>query len=1070
MSEAGQFLLTDMRTSGNETSRNGNFLLVPWQQNFLERLLSHSFEISDSKLDSVLFVFPNARPARYLERLIMTRQDIPKPCMLPAMLTSGELFQLMARERQALYTEAGLLDRIGLLLQCVKDEQAEFPGSINALPTHDAQAFFPWGLRLEKLLEECMAHNCAPVSMLHLEGELTEFAAAIIGRLSGIYNRYVHELQARQWTTPALTATQCITWLNENESNEPLSFLQQRKYVLIAGFSRPNGTEEALFKRLWERGQAEIIVHADARLLTGKWHWSCSDIAEWASDWKARFSPLRIKATDETLPPDDVKDEYAQPHSPITRHTALHYYGGYDVHSQLAAMDEVLRLTPPADGDTSIVLPETSLLMPVLHMIGTDDVNISMGYPLTRSPMSMLLECVLQLQEQKRPGGYYWKDAIRLLRHPYVKMLAGDTEGHAEQVWRKLLQFYEAKLRGGRRYIDFTQMLGAQWLRENAPPECFTDEPEAEASFAYCLSLIESLRAIFVTNWENLTLLEQVADALGELCAFMLQRGEKLWYRFPIDAECLYRFIQMIVPELSGSSLSREAFAPSVLFSLLRQLVEQQRVPFEADPLTAMQIMGLLETRLLSFRRVFLLDATDDLLPGNLRDDPLAPDGIRKELGLPDGSRRQRLAAYYFYRLINSAREVHIFWQEGVESKGLQDAKKLKSRFIEELLWDAEQYMGRLYEPKPQTTLPVTDAPSSVLSNGLRDGALHTLACRLRPVVSQALGIPKTPLIERRLRKRLAQPFSATALNMLLTCPAQFYYAELARLKELEEVTEQEDPGGAGELLHQVLRDFYAPRLGQELERRAISRTELVNMFERTLQASPLATALPQDALAMLRVAAPIRLERYLANQPPRTRILALEATAQADLRTEGPSGAIFHFTGRLDRIDERSFEDDSKGLLVLDYKTGRILPPQDFWLDDLYWQEMTRQADNGVSSLFFNTFAEKLINVQLPLYLYLVEYGEVTAGEEGAVSDQLYGSQAVYNAAWVALRANGEEHSLFPDIYSVEDRELILGERLPHLLQFMMAYLEQCDAFGPKPGGQCAYCPFFSMCHGSNV
>ena len=62
---------------------------------------------------------------------------------------------------------------------------------------------------------------------------------------------------------------------------------------------------------------------------------------------------------------------------------------------------------------------------------------------------------------------------------------------------------------------------------------------------------------------------------------------------------------------------------------MLLELVRAERVPFEADPLTGLQVLGMLETRLLRFSRVFLVDVTDDRLPGAPIRSPLLPDSLR---------------------------------------------------------------------------------------------------------------------------------------------------------------------------------------------------------------------------------------------------------------------------------------------------------------------------------------------------------------------------------------------------------------------------------------------------------
>ena len=102
----------------------------------------------------------------------------------------------------------------------------------------------------------------------------------------------------------------------------------------------------------------------------------------------------------------------------------------------------------------------------------------------------------------------------------------------------------------------------------------------------------------------------------------------------------MYRLMRHAEPILRETCLAQTPFPPTVLHGITRQVLEQERVPFEAEPLTGMQVLGMLETRLLHFERVLIVDATDDKLPGNPAQDPLLPDSMRQVLGLPDARRR----------------------------------------------------------------------------------------------------------------------------------------------------------------------------------------------------------------------------------------------------------------------------------------------------------------------------------------------------------------------------------------------------------------------------------------------
>ncbi len=67
------------------------------------------------------------------------------------------------------------------------------------------------------------------------------------------------------------------------------------------------------------------------------------------------------------------------------------------------------------------------------------------------------------------------------------------------------------------------------------------------------------------------------------------------------------------------------------------------------------------------------------------------PDSLRNMLGLPDRHSREILVAHTFYRLINGAENVYCYWQEGVLSSEIQSSKNIRSRFIEELIWEKEK-------------------------------------------------------------------------------------------------------------------------------------------------------------------------------------------------------------------------------------------------------------------------------------------------------------------------------------------------------------------------------------------
>lgn len=384
----------------------------------------------------------------------------------------------------------------------------------------------------------------------------------------------------------------------------------------------------------------------------------------------------------------------------------------------------------------------------------------------------------------------------------------------------------ETRLRNGSRHAD------AHAVAEGAADDFFAASslPNVAEAMPAIRELLNRILRDTVDTWARVHTLGGLADALSGLCDTLLVYGSgndedgagngkaDIWSRFPIDAECLFRLMQRVIPALKDNGMADTPLPWPLMQAMLLELVRAERVPFEADPLTGLQVLGMLETRLLRFSRVFLVDVTDDRLPGAPIRSPLLPDSLRALLGLPDTRNREQLAAYTFHRLIAGADEVWLYWQEGVETSGLFDGKKQRSRLVEELIWQEEQARGQRLKPGREP--------------------LRTAALDVRPPVRVRKVVPKTPAIREQIAASLKHPLSATRLDAYLTCPLRYYYERLCAIAPIDEVNEDDDPAAVGVLLHNVLRDFYAPAVGKTVRRDAQSGDpELPFLDEKALRA-----------------------------------------------------------------------------------------------------------------------------------------------------------------------------------------------------------------------------------------
>ena len=1089
------------------------FRIVPWDTDFLDALKNGVMKATRGQPGNAVVVFMHDRPRRYLRERFRYAPDVPKPCLIPRMFTERELMAAFRQEQhQKLRREAGKLDQIALLSRCVRELAEPDTELCMQLAKTDDAGFFPWGVRLADLLEECFTQGLTPEDMLYTEGEVAPFGAALLGSLGKIFRRYRDALIESDLTTPGFDAFVVASALEEGTAGDdlpPLPDFLAGRAILLAGFGMLTGTENTLFRYLWRHG-AQVFLHVDPALAeNGQGHWACTEQSNWIADWKAD--------TVLACPSPGKKPK-------------IHYFAGYDLHSQLDALrgdlielerkdrlaaalkarstTQQLFLLPSSENGTASPLPETSTsgnadnkdsitskalggrgkgtrgkgegshspgglaptpapiptsqldiavalahsgaLLPVLHHLPRKDCNISLGYPLERSLLFRLLETVLDARNRRQPNGTtHWKALADLVRHPYLRLL--EVNGIS---LRDIFQNMETRLRNGSRHAD------AHAVAEGAADDFFAASslPNVAAAMPAIRELINRILRDTVDTWARAHTLGGLADALSGLCDTLLVYGSgndesgagngkaDIWSRFPIDAECLFRLMQRVIPALKDNGMADTPLPWPLMQAMLLELVRAERVPFEADPLTGLQVLGMLETRLLRFSRVFLVDVTDDRLPGAPIRSPLLPDSLRALLGLPDTRNREQLAAYTFHRLIAGADEVWLYWQDGVETSGLFDGKKQRSRLVEELIWQEEQARGQRLKPGPEP--------------------LRTASLDVRPPVRVRKVVPKTPAIREQIAASLKHPLSATRLDAYLTCPLRYYYERLCAIAPIDEVNEDDDPAAVGVLLHNVLRDFYAPAVGKTVRRDAqsgdpelpfLDEKALRALFRTALGASGLEAALPPESAAMLSVTGPERLGMFLRDQPEQTEVLSLEEEYDAEIRV---GGRVRRLTGNLDRVDWREQEDPEgaldEGAVILDYKTGRIkaLRP-DIWADDAFWDALDPEKAAEAASEpdpehdFLPIMAQRIPTVQLLYYCYL--YGQATG-------------KPVLDAAFVALGEDGGERPLFGKGMTIEERERALS-LIPRLIGFILLHMELCPEFRPREGAHCRWCSWRNVC-----
>ena len=400
-------------------------------------------------------------------------------------------------------------------------------------------------------------------------------------------------------------------------------------------------------------------------------------------------------------------------------------------------LEAISREQGQIDKETAIVLTDENLLLPVLHSIPSvaRQLNITMGYPLVNTVPYILLERLLMLQSHQREGLFSHTDVLGVLAHPYVAERSSDAAREA---------------------IERINTWQTVWV----PPDFFAGD--------------ELLSSIFrpVTDVEQMQrYIEEILSQLGAVESSSEEARERKEFIFTI----LDHVIRL------GNTV-RECgieLPVGIYVSLLRQTLNGTRVPYEGEPLSGLQVMGILETRNLDFDNVILLSLTDDNFPGNLEGSSYVPFNLRQAFGLPTPQDHEAMYAYYFYRLIARCRRLTMLYSSAADEKQTGE----QSRYIYQLEYESPHQPER---------------------------ANINLQIDYRPV--EPIRVEKSPEVMRRLER---MEFYPSKLNRYIDCPLKFYFADIERLEVPDQIEPEVTHLDVGNTLHRAMELLYTPLLGQ---------------------------------------------------------------------------------------------------------------------------------------------------------------------------------------------------------------------------------------------------------------
>jgi hypothetical protein len=124
-----------------------------------------------------------------------------------------------------------------------------------------------------------------------------------------------------------------------------------------------------------------------------------------------------------------------------------------------------------------------------------------------------------------------------------------------------------------------------------------------------------------------------------------------------LESEYQVRTILNKVKQIVSDGVGELDLSYKMLRLLIRRMMESVSMPFNGEPITDIQVMGVLETRMLDFDKLLLLNVEEGIVPQHQADHSFIPYYLRKAYHMQTPDERATIYAYNFFRLISRAQQ-----------------------------------------------------------------------------------------------------------------------------------------------------------------------------------------------------------------------------------------------------------------------------------------------------------------------------------------------------------------------------------------------------------------------------
>ena len=622
-----------------------------------------------------------------------------------------------------------------------------------------------------------------------------------------------------------------------------LSYTENRKNIkhIFIGFNALSKSESEVIQEI-VNSNGEIYWDIDKALINSDYNNASLFIESYLKEWPY-YKKNNIQVTS-----NEYKKEKNIQATGTPKNIGQVKYVGELLHSM--GKDEL--------NNTAVVLGDEKLLIPLLNSIPSNvkNINVTMGYPLKNSNVYSFFYLLINIHT-KNQNSFYYKSIISLVSHELISPILNNG-----------LDLREKIRQGNLIYMSKKDIIDLDKENHLIYELLFSKWTNAVDGISSCLKLIDLIKKYYSENPENDFINLELLYHINKIFLQINNSCEKLDYLKNINS----------------------------LKIIFKELCEMNTSPFSGEPVKGLQIMGMLETRLLNYKNIIVTSVNEGILPVGNNNSSFIPFEIKKANELQTFKEKDSVFAYHFYRLIKRAQNIWLIYN--TEPDAMNNGEQ--SRFITQIEVEG------IHSVNKNILISKTPVKQSV-----------------EPSYS------KTKLVQEKLSSIVENGISASMLCLYAMDQIKFFETYILGLKE-EKIEETIASSTIGNIVHDSLEIIYKGYVGKRLK---IEDLEKMNKLVSTTVKDVIKNYMREEnnnkgknviiiETVKKYVERVIEIDRKVVENENDLRIIAVEKEFETKIKDGSKK---YKIRGKIDRVDQVNGE-----LRVIDYKSGKKISRRD--------------------------------------------------------------------------------------------------------------------------------------------